>query len=155
MKRIHIDAEKCSGCRFCEMICSFRHEGKFGTGLSRITVIKEDKHGFDYPIVCHQCDSCASITACPTSALTRTVLGTIRVNQDACTGCGSCIGACPFEALKLDHSSRPLVCDLCEGEPACVKRCPTDALTFTESDSDDDRSEDVSKKLLRRWGIID
>jgi carbon-monoxide dehydrogenase iron sulfur subunit len=155
LKRIHVDAERCSGCRFCEMICSFKHEGRFSPNLSRIRVVKEDKHGFDYPVFCHQCDSCPSVAACPVDALSRTEVGIIQLNKDACTGCGSCKDACTFEALELDESSRPLACDLCGGKPICVSRCPTNAISFVDSEAEFPRPELESRRLLRKWGIID
>lgn len=155
MKRIRVDAEKCSGCRSCEMICSFKHEGKFSPTLSRIRVIKEDKHGFDYPILCHQCDPCAAVAACPVGALSKTELGITQLNKDACVGCGYCKDACTFEALELDEFSRPLICDLCGGEPICVRRCPTNAITFVDSETEYPSPELESRRLLRKWGIID
>jgi len=154
MKRINIDAEKCSGCRYCEMVCSFHHERKFSTNLSRISVVKEDRYGFDFPIVCHQCDTCPSVTSCPTGAMARSESGIIQVREDLCTGCGACVNSCTFKALKLDGASRPLVCDLCSGEPACVKRCPTGALSFKDSETPFDQPEDARRKLLSRWGIV-
>lgn len=153
MKRLLVDAEKCSGCRFCEMVCSFHHKKRFSPSLSRVTVIKEDKYGLDYPIFCHQCDPCPSITACPAGALTRTELGIVTVDEEACTGCGACVEACVFDAVKLDESSKPLICDLCGGEPVCAERCPTKALIFAESEEAVSRPEEAFGELLRRWGI--
>lgn len=152
MKRIQIDAENCSGCRFCEMICSFHHEAKFSPSPSRVRVIKEDKYGLDYPVFCHQCKPCPSVDACPTGALTKSELGVIQVDGSVCNGCGACVDACIFDAVHLDESSKPLVCDLCGGEPLCVKRCPTGALTLTDSEGFE-RPEGVFRELLRRWGI--
>lgn len=154
LRRMWVDAEKCSGCRSCEMICSFKHEGKFSPTLSRIRVIKEDKHGFDYPILCRQCDPCAAVAACPVGALTKTALGITQLNKDACVGCTSCKDACSFGALELDEISRPLICDLCGGEPICVRRCPTNAITFVESETEYQNPELESRRLLRKWGII-
>lgn len=153
MKRIQVEAEKCAGCRYCEMICSFRHEARFSPSLSKVRVIKEDKYGLDYPVFCHQCEPCPSVDACPTGALTRSGLGFIQVNEAACTGCGACVDACIFDAVHLDESSKPLVCDLCGGEPACVERCPTGALSLIDSDEGFERPEEVFRELLIRWGI--
>lgn len=153
MKRILVDAEKCAGCRFCEMLCAFYHERKFSTRLSRITVTKEDKCGFDYPILCHQCDACPSVAACPAGALAKTELGVIGLNSEACAGCGLCVNACPYGAVKLDESLKPLICDLCGGTPICVERCPTKALSF--SDGEAEKPEEAIRRILRKWSIDD
>ena len=149
-----VDAEKCSGCRLCEMVCSFHHEKKFSPKLSRITVIKKDRYGLDSPILCHQCDPCPAIDACPNDALTKTDLGVIHLNRETCTGCGACVDACVFDAVKLDESLKPLLCDLCGGEPVCVQRCPTDALVYTDSEKRAEQPEEVFREILRRWGIV-
>ena len=154
MKKLLVDAEKCSGCRLCEMVCSFYHETKFSPRLTRITVIKDDKYGLDYPVFCHRCDPCPAIATCPTDALSKTEFGVIQLNTEACTGCGACVDTCVFDAVKLDESSKPLLCDLCEGEPVCVERCPTRALAFIDSEKRVGHPEEVFRELLRRWGIV-
>lgn len=155
MRRILVDAERCAGCRYCEMLCSFHHEGKFSPSLSRVTVIKKDKYGLDYPVFCHQCDPCPSVDACTTRALTKTELGVVELNEEACIGCGLCVDACTFNAVKLDEASKPLICDLCGGEPICVERCPTGALTLVDSEEEGENPEEVFKEILKRWGISD
>ncbi len=136
------------------MVCSFHYTGRFSPQQSRITVVKEDKYGLDYPVLCHQCDPCPSITACPVGALTRTELGTIHIEREVCSGCGACVDACAFNAVHLDESSKPLICDLCGGELICVNKCPTKALAFVEGGTID-RPEKVFRELLKRWGIDD
>ncbi len=153
MKRIVVDSSLCAGCRYCEMLCSFSHEGRFSPSLSRIAVIKEDRYGMDYPVFCRQCDDCPPLESCPTGALSKMGLGIVAVDGDACTGCGSCLDVCTFKAIQLDESSRPLICDLCGGKPACVERCPTEALRFEESEEITERPEDAFSELRRRWGI--
>jgi carbon-monoxide dehydrogenase iron sulfur subunit len=153
MKRLSVDAAQCSGCRFCEMVCSYRHEGVFSPTLSRVSVVKEDSFGMDYPVFCRLCDPCPSIDACPSDALGKTGDGTILCDHEACTGCEACAGACPYDAIKMDGSSRPLICDLCSGEPACAQKCPTKALTFGEADFRPEHPEEVFQDLKRRWGI--
>jgi carbon-monoxide dehydrogenase iron sulfur subunit len=154
MKRITVDASECSGCRHCEMVCSFHHEGVFSPSLSRVTVIKEDRYGMDYPVLCRQCEVCPPIASCPTGALSKTQQGTVALNEDACTGCGVCIEACTYEAMKPGESSEPLVCDLCGGSPVCVSRCPTGALRFEEAEEPTERPEEVFRELRERWGIV-
>ena len=155
MKRIIVEAVECAGCRVCELACSYGHEGRFSPSLSRITVIKEDKHGLDYPLYCRQCESCSPVSTCPTGALSKTTVGTVAVDPEACTGCGSCVTACNYDAIKLDASSRPLICDLCGGEPKCVRKCPTDALRFEESEAFTETMEDAFARLKTEWNIDD
>jgi Fe-S-cluster-containing hydrogenase component 2 len=153
LKRITVDATQCSGCRYCEMVCSYRHEGKFRPTHSRVAVIREDKYGMDYPVLCRQCEPCQAIDACPSGALKQSVDGVVRVDHDMCTSCGVCAGACPYDAIKLDGSSKALLCDHCGGQSACVKRCPTKALIYGESEFISEHPEEVFQDLKRRWGI--
>ncbi len=153
MKRLVVEAEKCSGCRLCEVVCSFAHEGVFSPRLSRVTVVKEDRHGLDYPVFCRQCESCPPTSACTTGALTRNQAGTLEVDEGSCVGCSSCVGACTYGALKLDGGSKPIACDLCGGAPACVDRCPTQALEHVESDVFTERPEEAFGRLSGMWGI--
>ena len=126
MKKIHVESEKCSGCRICELVCSFHHEGRFNPRLSRVAVVKEDKYGLDYPVFCHQCKPCPVIAACPSDALKRGALGVIYVDEEACTKLSKIHRE---ERLKMEFKTRTgkviiddnrcLDCDTY----ACVKAC--------------------------------
>lgn len=54
----------------------------------------------------------------------------IRINRQACTGCGACIRACPGAAMKglYENAVFPADCFSC-GE--CLRVCSADALTYT------------------------
>lgn len=42
-----LDMPSCSGCRTCEMACSFKHKGEFIPSISSIKILnKEDESGF-------------------------------------------------------------------------------------------------------------
>jgi len=125
----------------------------YSPSLSRVTVIKEDRDGMDYPIFCRHCDYCPAIERCPTGALERTEPGMINLVEDVCTGCGICVEACTFGAIKLDGSYKPLICDHCGGDPRCVARCPTKALSFEESKPFTEKPEEVFTRLRREWRI--
>jgi Fe-S-cluster-containing hydrogenase component 2 len=136
------------------MNCSYKHEGKFSPILSRISVIKEDKHGMDYPVFCRQCEPCPAVDACSYDALIQNGEGIIFCKHDTCTGCGICVSACQYNAIKMNEASKPVICDLCNGEPVCVKKCPTKALRFGESPFYEETYEEVFGELKRRWGIV-
>jgi Fe-S-cluster-containing hydrogenase component 2 len=155
VKKIHVDSEKCSGCRICELVCAFHHSGQFKPSISRIIVIKQDKYGFDYPVFCQQCEVCPPISACPNAALKKTNNGVTYVDPEICINCGVCIDECPFNAIRLNGSSKLLICDLCGGTPLCVERCPTKALVFSRSQNKHNQPiEKEFKMFLERWGLI-
>ncbi|MCX5674492.1 MAG: 4Fe-4S binding protein [Planctomycetota bacterium] len=53
---------------------------------------------------------------------------TERRVSPACTGCGKCVQACPFDAIRPDFSTRGLECTFCQ---TCGGVCPVRAITFT------------------------
>ncbi len=155
MKRILPDARLCSGCRRCELICSFAHERTFQPSVSRIFVFKEDIFGFDLPLTCLHCDSCVAMESCPSKSLRRDSKGHLRVDEEKCSGCGLCMEKCPVGAIRLHPERRvPLICDLCGGKPLCVKKCPTEALSYSENGFSKPKTPDeVLRTTLKRWGI--
>jgi len=152
MKRLAVDTSICAGCRICEMYCSFIHEMKFSPSLSRITVIKEEKYGMDYPLFCRQCTNCTALEMCPTSALHNVKDGTIQVNIDLCISCGQCAENCSYKAVKMSEG-HPIICDLCGGAPICVKKCPTKAISYLESEVFTEYPWEAFEILKKRWKI--
>jgi carbon-monoxide dehydrogenase iron sulfur subunit len=155
LKKILVDVDRCSGCRQCEMVCSFTNENVFSPSLTRITVMKEDVLGLDLPIVCWHCKPCKAMENCPTKALERNMEGLVFVDEKKCVGCKKCLDMCPIGAIKL-HPERntPLICNLCGGKPLCVQKCPTKALTYIETEADKPKlPNQVVKEALRRWRI--
>lgn len=118
------DFSKCSGCRRCEIACSFLHEGKVWPEASRIRVFML-LPGVEIPHFCVQCEDYPCVEACPVKALSISdETGAVIVNNEACVGCGNCIKACPG-AVPHMHPEKGviLICDLCGGDPKCVKVC--------------------------------
>ncbi len=151
MKRITVEAERCAGCRQCEMVCSFHHTKRFSPESSRVTVIKDDRLGLDYPLMCRQCSDCPPMEACPTRAISREE-GVIKVDRQTCIGCGLCVEKCRFESIKL-HEGKALICDLCGGEPQCVARCPTGALSYADSPEFSETPWEAFDRMKEEWGI--
>jgi len=62
------------------------------------------------------------------------------IDKGLCTGCGSCVDECPFEALEL-HDDTAQVNDKCTLCGACVDVCPEEAITLEEVErKEDDRA---------------
>lgn len=126
-----VKPESCTGCRICELACSFRHYRRFNPRRARIHVISNQREGLYVPIVCHQCEVALCLESCPVKAIYRASDGRVLVDQEKCIGCRTCLTACPFGAMFWDFSARKAIkCDLCDGDPYCVKYCPREALLY-------------------------
>lgn len=129
--RILVDTSRCSGCRRCELQCSFSHEGKYWPEMSRVKVEKDEISGVDSPRVCRQCVRASCVEACGAKALSRDPMtDAVLLDKERCQRCLACVAACPFGAIHSYTCGFPLLCDLCGGDPACVKACPTAAIWF-------------------------
>ena len=84
----------------------------------------------------------------------------ININEDLCTGCGSCIPGCPEQAIQLVETARGMkariVKDIyCDGLGACLGACPEGAIVIEERDAEpynDDatikRIQDIAPEML-------
>ena len=130
-QKISVDPDLCAGCRYCELICSFRDTQRFNPRAARIRVRRIDEEGVDTPNLCRQCDVCPCVDACPTGAFGRTSGCFMRIDAEACTECYVCVDVCIHNAVfRPPKKGVPLVCDTCGGMPLCVGKCPTHALTI-------------------------
>jgi Fe-S-cluster-containing hydrogenase component 2 len=136
-KILVVQPAKCTGCRTCELICSFTHTGEINPEVSRISVLTYEKVGFSVPMVCQQCGVAACMEVCSVGAITRNnITGAMEVQDSKCIGCKMCTIACPFGAIHY-HAVNNIVskCDLCGGDPACVKLCPSGAISYVEANA--------------------
>ena len=59
---IIVNAEVCSGCRTCELACSFHHKGVFSPDTSSIKVSRDNQNGNIELSIDSTCDSCKGET---------------------------------------------------------------------------------------------
>ena len=128
IKNIKVDADRCNGCRGCEIACSaFHAEPKYSSvnpARSRIRVITHRLKDIWLPVFA------GGYT--PTECAGR---DTYMIDGKEYDECGFCRATCPSrDMFKEPDSGLPLKCDMCEGEdePLCVKWCLTDVLVYEE-----------------------
>ena len=120
----------CSGCRLCELYCSLEHNGAFNPRRARIRMV-ELATGVDVPVTCQQCQDPACRASCRFEAIEYDEkLKIVVVDEEKCTACQACVGACPYGIITMDPVTKKAIkCDLCGGkEPACVGICPSRVL---------------------------
>ncbi|MBJ7222232.1 MULTISPECIES: 4Fe-4S dicluster domain-containing protein [unclassified Brenneria] len=168
------EAEKCIGCRTCEIACAVAHAGGNSAKLRpthffpRLKVIKSAS--VSVPVLCHQCENAPCASVCPQDALVRD-RGSVQVIQSRCIGCKSCVIACPFGAINVvlresnqddeppytAPSSEVHKCDLCvdvADSPSCVRVCPTSALRLVTSAELQQRILEKQRRSARGHGDV-
>lgn len=136
MRALAIHPEKCTGCRQCELACSWVQAGAFQPSRSVIRVHVFDEQASYAPYACFQCREAWCMQACPVNAIdVDEATGAKIVLDDACVGCKLCVIACPFGTILFDPAADGAAkCDLCAGDPACAHACPTAAIEWAEAD---------------------
>jgi len=147
---IIIQADKCVGCKSCELACAVEHsecKELFRTiqetpaPAARLEVPPNKKF-----VICRHCKKALCIDACEPKALYREDLDSpVMVDNELCVGCKSCVTACPFGAIRYDDKDEVIIkCDQCferlarDELPACVTACPTSALEFEPFDEENE-----------------
>jgi len=129
--RMLVDADKCSGCRACELACSLANFGQFAPDKALIQIAKQETAGIDAPLVCRQCGNAPCIAACPAGALSKEpVTKAVLVDEERCISCRLCLKACPFDAIFFGKNGKAGICHLCHGNPSCTRKCSVGAITF-------------------------
>jgi tetrathionate reductase subunit B len=157
-KNFLIDADKCSGCKLCIIACKDEHVGSDyspwtkpqpDTGHFWIDVQSMERGRIPrvrmtyLPLLCQHCANAPCIKACPEDAIKRRDDGLVWIDAEACTGCGVCQEACPYDVIymneELDIAQKCTGCAHRVDEgllPRCAEICPHDAIVFgDEADS--------------------
>ncbi len=53
-----------------------------------------------------------------------------KVDQNICTGCETCVGECPSEAIKMVDGVAQVDPNACVDCGVCVDACPVEAITL-------------------------
>jgi Fe-S-cluster-containing dehydrogenase component len=149
-----IDCDKCVGCYSCIVACKLEHNlpphpvrppngDPMGPELIRVVqvgphICGDQVHQYFQPILCLHCLEAPCIEACPNSSIYRDIdTGIILVNKDECSGCESCLEACPYKAPHF-YDGKLHLCDMCIHRPeerrrkgrytACEAACPARAI---------------------------
>lgn len=133
-KMIVIHPDRCTGCRVCELACSFWNEEVFNPALSRIFSFLFIEDALYMPITCMQCDDAPCAAICPSKAITRnTATGVLNISPEKCFGCKMCMIACPFGVMAYNADQNIAIkCEQCDGEPECVIFCVPGALEYRD-----------------------
>ncbi|MBI5522048.1 MAG: (4Fe-4S)-binding protein [Desulfarculus sp.] len=144
VKTIKVNADKCNGCRACELACSsFHAEPRYSSNnpaRSRIRVVRDPLRDIYVPIYAGEYT--------PSECLGRDKYVLDGKEYDECAFCRA---ACPSRDLfKEPDSKLPLKCDMCEGEevPLCVKWCLVDALEYEQREEDAEEEEPAGEMEL-------
>lgn len=147
MKRVHCNLEFCVNCHLCEVYCTLAHSPyndlvaafKGGAPPEPARLFVEERRPVSFAVQCRHCEDPYCVTSCLTGALYKEEsTGRVLYLQDKCIGCGTCLVACPYGAIKRrikpDGHFTIVKCDLCPDrtQPACVEACPNLALKYEE-----------------------
>ena len=136
LRTLVIDEKKCTGCRRCELACSFHHFQTYSLNRTRVHVVCENL--LEGPVVCVQCGSCQNV--CPVKDAiikdkkTSAFLGTTKCDIQKCSM--ECINVCPYGVIHIDSKlHRAIKCDFCGGSPQCVTQCSWKAINYLDVNS--------------------
>jgi len=73
-----------------------------------------------------------------------------RIDEEKCTGCGSCVSGCPEGALQLIDGKARVVSDLfCDGLGACIGDCPEGAIEIETREAEPYNEHTVMENIAK------
>ena len=75
----------------------------------------------------------------------------ITIDEEKCTGCGSCVPGCPEGALQIIDDKARLISDLfCDGLGACIGDCPEDAISVIKREAEPYDEARVMENIVKQ-----
>lgn len=137
IKTIKVNADKCTGCRACEVACAAYHaEPKYSIvnpARARIQVFR-----------CEDTDIYLPVRAGKYTEVECIGRNVVIIDGKEYGECSFCRQACPSrEIFHEPDSGIALECDMCgepmpEGGPLCVQWCGTEALSYEETEVEEE-----------------
>jgi len=143
MKRIYVNEKWCLGCHLCEYECAFANSGlsdmfklKDKEIFPRIRV-EDGEDGVHFAVNCRHCKDPMCVKSCIAGALSLDEDGMVKIDQDKCVGCYTCVIVCPYGAIMPAEGGKVAQkCMLCTDNgrdmPNCVEYCPNNAIIFED-----------------------
>lgn len=127
------DPQKCSGCKYCMVVCSFHHFGVIDLEKAYLRIYRDETKPVAFVNAhCTHCEYPLCEAACPLdpkAIIKDPELGIVTIDRMRCIGCRSCSYACPISIPFFDEASGISVkCGFCDGDPLCAKYCTTGAI---------------------------
>jgi len=158
IKSIKIDADKCNGCRACEIVCSAYHSipqySSNNPARARVRVVYDRMRDIWLPVFAGE--------YAPAECMGRDIYVIDGKEYDECAFCRA---SCPSrDIFKEPDSGLPLKCDMCESDPPlekpmCVQKCLNDVLIYEEREEEVEEGvemEDVEAGLtsmIDKYGV--
>jgi len=98
MERVIVfNADRCTGCRICELACSMENNGEYNPRKSFIRIMANEETGVYIPILDIECGMCGKcVQACPQNALSVVELGDAILQRK-----GATIGSFPIPVYSI------------------------------------------------------
>jgi benzoyl-CoA reductase subunit BamC len=154
VKTIKVDADKCNGCRGCEIVCSgFHATPKYSSvnpARSRIQIMRHPIKDIWLPVFAGE--------YAPAECMGRNEYVIDGKEYDEC---GFCRAACPSrDIFKEPDSGLPLKCDMCEDDPPqkkpkCVEVCMNDVLVYEEREEEVEEQVEMEAVELGLTSMVD
>ncbi|MFH0728537.1 MAG: (4Fe-4S)-binding protein [Pseudomonadota bacterium] len=160
IKKIHVKADLCNGCRMCELMCSLFHSNAqlntVNPARARIQILRDPLKNVWLPVFAGEYT--------PAECSGRI---SYEIDNKTYKECAFCRAVCPSRGRFVEpDSGLPLGCDMCQSDPTlkmpvCVDWCIRNVLTYEEREVEVEAEEEVKlddmkvglQALANRYGV--